>query len=296
MDIRVLRYFLAVARQGSITGAANSLHVTQPTLSRQMMELEEELGRQLFNRGSRNISLTSEGMILRKRAEEIIDLVDKTKTEFRFMEEVIAGDIYIGSGETKGVELIAEVIKELRKEYPEIKFHLYSGNAEDVSERIDKGLLDFGILIQPTDLSKYDFITLPVKDIWGVVMSKHSPLAKKMSVTKQDLAGLPLICSRQALTRTSSHNEFLDWFGKDFAKMNIISTFNLVFNAAILAEQEIGYVLTLDKLVNTMEHSAVCFRPLHPALESGLNIVWKKYQVFSPAAKVFLEKLQTKFH
>ena len=294
MEFRVLRYFLAIAREGNITRAAEFLNVTQPTLSRQIKDLEEELGQQLFVRGSHNIVLTAEGMMLRKRAEEIMDMVEKTKAEFGSFQKNIAGDVYIGGGETQGMRLIADVIEELRSEYPDIHYHLYSGNAENVTERLDKGLLDFGILIQPTDLTKYHSISMPVKDVWGVIMPKNCALAKKESIARKDLSGLPLICSQQAIRRTSADNEFQNWFGKDFNKLNIIATYNLVFNAALLAEQGTGYLLSLDKLVDTMDNS-VCFRPLNPALESGLDIVWKKYQVFSPAAKIFLEALQNKF-
>lgn len=294
VELRVLRYFLTVAREGSITKAAGFLNVTQPTLSRQIKELEEELGQQLFIRGSHSVSLTAEGMMLRKRAEEIMDMVGKTKAEFSSIQETIAGDIYIGSGETHGMRLIAEIIKELRTEYPDIRYHLYSGNAENVTERLDKGLLDFGVLIQPTDLAKYHSIALPAKDIWGVIMRKGSPLANKQTIVKEDLRDLPLICSQQAIRKSSAYNQFQRWFGRDFDKLNIVATYNLVFNAALLAEQDIGYVLSLDKLVDAMDND-VCFRPLSPRLESGLNIVWKKYQVFSPAAKIFLDRLQKKF-
>lgn len=295
MEFRVLRYFLAVAREGSITGAANFLNVTQPTLSRQIKDLEEELGQVLLIRGSHNVTLTAEGMILRKRAEEIIDMVTKTKAEFNSLEDTIGGDVFIGGGETEAMKYIAEIIKELRVEYPLIKYHLYSGNAEDVTERVDKGLLDFGVLIQPTDLSKYDSITMPAKDLWGVLMPKNSPLAEKKTIKRSDLLKLPLICSRQVIRRTSSTNEFLDWFGNDFEKLNIVATFNLIYNAGLMVEEGVGYAVTLDKLVNTTSNSQICFRPMEPKLESGLNVVWKKYQVFSPAAKVFLEALQKKF-
>lgn len=294
MELRLLRYFLAIAREGSITGAASSLNVTQPTLSRQMKDLEEEIGHRLFVRGSYGLTLTAEGMRLRKRAEEITDMVNKTKEEFRTVTDLTAGDIYIGGGETHGMRLVAEVIKELREEYPEIRYHLYSGNAEDVTERLDKGLLDFGVLIQPTNISKYNYITLPVKDVWGVIMPKDCELAQKDFVTKQELLSLPLICSRQSLKKTGDFNEFIQWFGKDFDRLNIIATYNLLFNAALLVEQGAGYVISLDKLVDTMDNSKVCFRPLKPSVESSLDIVWKKYQVFSPAANVFLEKLQEK--
>ncbi len=295
MEIRVLRYFLAIAREGSITNAANFLHVTQPTLSRQIRDLEEELGQRLFVRGSHHMSLTAEGMILRKRAEEIISMVDKTEAEFQSMEHMVSGDIYIGSGETKAIQVVAQIAKELRDTYPGIHYHLYSGNSEDVTERLDKGLLDFGILIQPADISKYDYLNLPAKDTWGVVMKKDSPLSKKEVIRKEDLLEVPLICSRQAIMQERSGNEFAQWFGEDFDRLNIVTTFNLVYNAAIMVEAGVGYAVTIDKLVNTAESSALCFRPLEPKLDSGLNLIWKKYQVFSSAAELFLERLQDAF-
>lgn len=295
MEIRVLRYFLAIAREGSITNAANFLHVTQPTLSRQIKDLEDELGKKLFVRGSHNMSLTREGIIFYKRAEEIISMVDKTEAEFKTMEDSIAGDIYIGGGETEAIKLIAEVISELRENYPNIHYHLYSGNAFDVTERIDRGLLDFGILIQPADISKYDYIHIPAKDTWGVVMRKDSHLAEKKIVTKHDLLKLPLICSRQAVSDSSTGNEFADWFGRDFKKLDIVTTFNLIYNAAIMVEAGIGYAITIDKIANTTVGSNLCFRPLEPKLNSDLDIIWKKHQVFSSAAELFLKRIMTHF-
>lgn len=295
MEIRVLRYFLAVAREGNITGAANFLHLTQPTLSRQIRDLEEELGRQLLIRKSHRVVLTPEGMLLRKRAEEIIAMVDKTEAEFYSMTNAVNGDIYIGSGETQAIRQIAEIIKELRESYPGIHYHLFSGNAADVTERLDKGLLDFGILIQPADISKYDFINLPAKDTWGVVMRKDSPLAGKTYLEKKDLLDVPLICSIQAISSQQTGNEFTGWFGEDFDKLNIVTTFNLLYNAAIMVEAGIGYAVAIDKLANTAVNSNLCFRPLKPKLDSGLNVIWKKYQVFSSAAELFLEKLRERF-
>ncbi len=295
MEIRVLKYFLAVAREGTITGAANSLHLTQPTLTRQLQELEKELGQQLLIRGKHRITLTPEGMFLRKRAEEIVDMVEKTESEFHSINDIVGGDIYIGSGETESMKYVAEVMQELRKLYPDIRFHLYSGNAEDVIEKLDKGLLDFGILIQPIDLSKYDHIALPDKDIWGVIMRKDSPLALKKEIVLEDLVDVPLIASRQMSRKYSAASGFLDWFGEKFDDLNIAATYNLVYNAAILVKAGIGYAITLDKLANTSDESNLCFRPLKPKLQSGLDIVWKKYQVFSPAAKIFLDMMQQKF-
>lgn len=294
MEIRVLKYFLAVAREGSITRAANFLHLTQPTLTRQLQNLEKELGQKLFVRGKYKISLTSEGMILRKRAEEIIDMVEKTEAEFNSLNGTISGDVYIGGGETESMKYIADIVKEIQSEYPEIKIHIYSGNAEDVTEKLDKGLLDFGVLIQPIDITKYDHITLPDKDIWGVVMRKDSPLAKKNEIKFEDIVNLPIIASRQMSKKYSAASGFLDWFGDKFDYIKIAATYNLVYNAAIMVEAGIGYAITLDKLVNTSEESNLCFRPLSPKLESGLDIVWKKNQVYSPAAKIFLDKLNNK--
>ncbi len=290
-----MRYFLTVAREGNITKAADVLHVTQPTLSRQLKDLEQELGKKLFIRSSHSIILTDEGMLLRNRAEEIVNMVDKLEAEFSSMEETIGGDIYIGGGETEAMKHIARVAKDVQLRYPNIRYHLYSGNEEDITERLDKGLLDFGILIQPADISKYNYLNIPAKDVWGVVMRRDSPLALKESIQAADLLNAPLICSRQAMKQTFSKNEFSDWFGEDFHKLNIVTTYNLAYNAAIMVEEGIGYAITLDKIVNTSTNSNLCFRPLQPRLESGLNIVWKKHHVLSAAADAFLKELQGEF-
>ena len=295
MEIRVLRYSLAIAREGSITNAANFLHVTQPTLSRQIRDLEEELGQKLFTRSSHHMTLTAEGIILRKRAEEIVSMVDKTEAEFNSMENVVSGDIYIGGGETDAMKLVAQIACELRMNYPGIHYHLYSGNSEDVTERLDKGLLDFGILIQPADISKYDYVNIPAKDTWGVAMRRDSPLAVKEVIRKEDLLNVPLICSRQVISGERRGNEFAEWFGEDFEKLDIVTTFNLVYNAAIMVEAGVGYAVTIDKIANTTGNSNLCFRPLEPRLDSGLDIIWKKYQVFSSAAELFLNKLRERF-
>lgn len=296
MEIRVLKYFLAVAREGSITGAANSLHLTQPTLSRQLQELEKELKQKLLIRGKYKVTLTPEGMILRKRAEEIIDMVEKTEAEFSSISDTISGDIYIEGGESDSMKYIAEIIREIQSEFFGIKFHIYSGNAEDVTEKLDKGLLDFGILIQPVDVSKYDHITLPEKDVWGVIMRKDNPLSQKKNIKLEDLLKVPLLASRQMSPKYSKDSGFLDWFGDKYEELNITATYNLVYNAAVMVKAGVGNAISLDKLADTSKESELCFRPLCPKLESGLDIVWKKYQVFSPAAKLFLEKLHEKFN
>lgn len=295
MEIRVLKYFLAVAREGSITGAANSIHLTQPTLTRQLQELEKELGQKLLIRGKYRVTLTPEGMILRKRAQEIIDMVEKTEAEFQAISDTISGDIYIGGGETDSMKYIAEIIKEIQSEYPEIKFHIYSGNAEDVTEKLDRGLLDFGVLIQPIDLSKYDNITLPDKDVWGIIVRKDNPLAHKKGIVLEDLINIPILASRQMSPKYSKDSGFLDWFGDRYEDLNITATYNLIYNATIMVKAGIGIAVTLDKLADTSKESDLRFIPLSPKLESGLDIVWKKYQVFSPAAKIFLDKLYEKF-
>lgn len=291
MEIRVLRYFLAVAREGSITAAANYLHLTQPTLSRQLKDLEEELGQTLLIRKSHRVTLTPEGMLLRKRAEEIIAMVDKTQSEFVSLGNIVSGNVYIGGGETRVMGEIAAVIRDIQTAFPAIHFHLYSGNAQDVTERLDKGLLDFGVLIQPADLSRYQSLQLKGKDQWGVLMPKDSPLAAKKAIQKEDLLDLPLICSRQAICRHINGNAFSHWFGEDFERLNIVSTFNLIYNAALLVEAGAGYAISLDGLTDTSRDSALCFRPLSPRLESRLAIVWKKDQVFSPAAQLFLDRI-----
>lgn len=291
MDIRVLRYFLAVAREETINGAANYLHVTQPTLSRQLMDLEEELGKKLFLRGNRKITLTEAGLFLRKRAQEIVDLADKTEEEFHAPDEAVSGDIYIGGGETEAMRLIARVAQELQIENPHLRYHLYSGNGDDVTERLDKGLLDFGILIEPVDVSKYEFLRIPEKDTWGVLMRKDSPLASLEHISPSDLVNLPIITSRQTLVFA----EFTAWLGRDFQQLNIVATYNLLYNATLLVEEGMGYAVCLDRLINTTGDSSLCFRPLYPPMEVHLDIVWKKYQVFSRAAERFLQRVQESF-
>lgn len=291
MDIRVLQYFLAVAREESITRAAETLHMTQPPLSRQLKDLENEVGKQLLIRGSKKVTLTEDGMLLRKRAEEMIALIEKTKSELSSSDENIIGEIYMGSGETEAVSTIAKVAKNLQKEHPLIRYHIYSGDTEHIVERLDKGLIDFGLLVEPFDNSKYDFIRLPVKDTWGVLMRKDSPLAEKKSICAEDLWDKPLIISHQ----TTISNEMFAWLQKDISQLNIIATYDLIYNASRFVKMGFGYAITLDKLINTSGNSNLCFRPLYPVSEAGLCIVWKKYQVFSRAAEQFLRQIQAEF-
>ena len=291
MDVRVLRYFLAVAQEESISGAAEYLHLTQPTLSRQLMDLEQELGKKLLIRGSRRVTLTEDGLLLRKRAGEIVALVDKTESEFHGTEDDISGELYIGGGETAAMRLIARTARDLQEQCPHIRYHLFSGNADDVMERLDKGLLDFGLLIEPVDLKKYDHFRLPVTDSWGVLMRRDSPLAEKDSIHPKDLWNVPLLISRQSTIEHGLSN----WMRRNYNELDIAGTYNLLFNAALMVEAGMGYAVCLDKLVNTMDTSGLCFRPLAGCQGAGMDIVWKKYQVFSKASQKFLERLQESF-
>ena len=295
MDIRVLKYFLAVVKECSITKAANILHITQPTLSRQLQDLEKELKHQLLIRGKNSISLTDEGHILRQRAEEIVGIAEKTKNEFLSNKNIIKGTIYIGSGESYVISLITDIIKNIQTEHKEIKFAFLSGDAQDLCEKLDKGLLDFAILIEPVNISKYDYITLPKKDCWGIIMKKDCTLAKKEKIKFEDLKKLPIIFSNQLLKKYSANDMFFKWFKGNLKNLNIVATYNLFYNAGLMVNSGIGYALILDKLANTASSSNLTFKPLSPKLESNLNIVWKKSQLFSPAAKVFLEKLKERF-
>lgn len=282
-----MQYFLAVAREQSISGAAEYLHLSQPTLSRQLKELEEELGKQLFIRGNRKITLTEEGMILRKRSEEILDLLRKTEREISLNDGMIAGDIDIGAGETDAIRTVAKSARQLQRRYPGIRIHIASGDAADVMEKLDKGLIDFGVLFDPKDLSKYHYLKIPEKDTWGVLMRRDAPLAQKEAVRPEDLWDKPLILSR--LNWEGSALSL--WFNKSQADLNIVATYNLLYNGSILVDEGIGYAISLDKIINT-KGSNLCFRPLSPTLEAGLCIVWKKYQVMTKASELFLTLLQ----
>lgn len=291
MELRVLHYFLAIAREQSIIKAAQSLHLSQPTLSTQIKKLEEELGKQLLIRGSngsKKVTLTEEGMILKKRAEEILDLVQKTENEITVSNKLIKGDVYIGTGETDAIRMIAKVTKQLHTKYPEVCCHFSSGNADFVIEQLDKGLIDFGIVFGEVDFSKYDAIKLPTKDIWGILMRKDAILAKKQSINAHDLVDLPLIISHQK----NQQKQLAKWFNDDVKKLNIVATYNLLFNASLLVDEGLGYALGLDKIINTSGNSQLCFRPLIPSIEIEMHIIWKKHQVFSKAAEKFLEQVQ----
>lgn len=290
MEIRVLRYFLEVAREGNVTHAAQRLHISQPTLSRQIKELEEELGKKLFTRSNYSVKLTEEGMLLRKRAEDILDMADKTVAEFHAMDEVSGGDIRIGCAESNKIAPIIRVIQSLQKQYPRIRYHFYSSGTEAVNERLDRGLLDFAIIVQEVDPSKYHYLKIPASDRWGLIMRKDSPLAAHSCIHLHDLMDIPLILSRQAMGE-----EMPRWFGETQDKLNIVATYDLLFNTSVMVREGFGYVLGFDGLVYTGPDSDLCFRPLEPALTSPMYMIWKKYQAFSPAASLLLEKLKQSF-
>lgn len=294
MELRVLQYFLAIAREQSIIRAAQSLHLSQPTLSTQIKNLEEELGKQLLIRGSkgtRKVTLTEEGMILRKRAEEILDLVKKTENEITCNEDIIIGDIYIGAGETDAIRLLAKAAKKLKHLYPGIHYHISSGNASYVMEQLDKGLLDFGIVFGTIDLTRYNALKIPVKDKWGVLMRTDSILVQKESISPKDLWDKPLILSQQE----DREGILSQWMKRQTSKLNIIATYNLIFNASLLVDEGLGYAICLDKIINTTGNSNLCFRPLAPKLEDEISIIWKKYQIFSKPAEKFIAVLQKQF-
>lgn len=290
MELRVLEYFLAIAREESILGAAQSLHLSQPTLSRQIRELEEEYGTQLLIRGKRKITLTEEGMILRRRAQEILDLVQKTEGEITASSETVTGDVYIGAGETEAMRLIAQTAHQLQTVHPGIHFHLSSGDSMDLKEQLDKGLIDFALIFCDADTSKHHVLQLPTHDNWGALMRKDNPLAPKGYVTPEDLADQPLILSRQM----RSNRSFTRWIGREDDELNVVATYNLLYNASILVEEGLGCALGLNRIINTSGNSSLVFLPFFPALKGCTNIIWKKYQIFSKAAQCFLDTLENR--
>ncbi len=285
MELRELKYFLSIAREGSISKAAESLYITQPSLSRQMQNLEKEVGKQLFIRGKK-ITLTETGELLKKRAEEMLSLYEKTQAEISAPTESVYGDIYIGGGESYAVSAVAKAAKKLLESSPDVRFNFFSGDTMEVCEKLDKGLIDFAVLVEPADLSKYEYIRLPQMDTWGVLMRRDSPLADKSYITPENLQGLPLIRSKHAL-----NDKLLSaWFSGE-GSYKIVATYNLLYNASLLVKEGIGYAVAIDGIINTTGDSELVFRPLKPALETTLAVAWKKYQVFSKPAEKFLEIL-----
>lgn len=285
MELRVLNYFLTVAREENITRAAQLLHVTQPTLSRQLMQLEEELGVQLFHRGKHSVSLTEDGMLLRRRAQELVSLSEKTKLELQHKEEIPAGEIAIGCGESKSMSLLSEKMVSFRQKYPLVQFSIYSAIADDIKERIEKGLLDMGLLVEPVDISKYEFIRLPVKERWGVLVREDSPLAQKDCVTPEDLLDVPLLM----VQREQVKNELANWFGETYDQLEIAAVYNLIVNAAFMVERGLGVAICFD-LGAVFEN--LRFIPLLPRMETGSVLVWKKNQMLSAAQTLFIQHVR----
>lgn len=288
MEFRELRYFLAVAREENITRAAESLHIAQPSLSKQLMELEKKLGKKLLIRGKKKITLTEEGVLLRKRAEEIVELVEKTEQEISYRFEEVAGDIYIGGSISESVLAVAA---ELRNTYSGIFFHFYSGDAVDVSERLNHGSLDFAVMLEPVDNIKYDFISLPDSSQWGILMKKSDPLAAKNVLTKEDIKELPLIMHQ----RIGLQNEIAHWAGTDSENLHIVATYNVVHGSPVpFVMQGLGYFLTTRDLLAPTLDPEVCFLPLNPKLPTRLALVWKKHAVFSKAAEAIIRTIKQK--
>ena len=291
IETRLLQYFLAIAEEQSITRAAEYLHVTQPTLSKQMMDLEASLGKQLLIRGKKKVTLTEDGAYLRSRAQEIISLMEKTESAFREGEHVISGDVYIGCGEHRSSYPIMQLIKTIQEEYPDIHFHFFSGNADAISERLDKGLLDMGLLLEPEIDPKYDYQVLPFQETWGILARKDSPFAGRDCVTFKELSDLPLIMPSQ----TSNSNQITTFFADTLSAPHTVATYNLIYNAGLMVEAGLGYALCIDDLINTEGNHPLTFIPVAPTLRSNVYLFTKKYQVFSKATKLFLTRLHERF-
>ena len=285
MEIRVLRYFLTVVREGGINRAAEVLHITQPTLSRQLSQLEEEVGVKLFSRGARRITLTNEGILLRRRAEEILALVDRTEKELIEQEELVEGRIVIGSGELAAVQVLPEIIESFHKKYPLVSYDIFTANADLVKEQMEKGLIDIGVLLEPINTSKFDFIRLAGKEHWGVLMRPDDPLAEKEAISAKDLENLPLILPR----RTNVQNELLNWLGDSFQSGKVLFTSNLSTNGAIMVQKGMAYSIVIEGSVPFWDKEKIAYRPLYPELTANSVFAWKKQQPFSLAAGKFID-------
>ena len=288
VEIRVLRYFLEAAREGNITRAATRLHVTQPTLTRQLQQLEAELGRKLYIRGNYNIRLTEEGELLRERAQEIIDLEEKARSELAAVQNEVSGVVYIGAGETVGIRSVGGVLKELMKRYPNVRYRMISAAGDDVSEKLDKGLIDFGVFVGKVNLDKYEHLPLPDVDVWGVLLLEDDPLARQGFARPEDLLSRPLLCSYQA----TEEGELADWLGYPMERLNVVGLYNLMYNASVMVQEGLGAALGIDGIINTTGRSALRFVPLEPRMTARLVLAWKKGAVFSPAARKFLDIAQ----
>ncbi len=288
MELRTLRYFLALAQEGSVSNAAKALHVTQPTLSRQLADLEEGFGKQLFERGSKRISLTEDGVRLREYAESIVELADKAEAELSQPERAVSGEVYIGCGESDAIRIVLRAAERLRREHPAVRFHLFSGTSADLAERFDGGLLDFVVEFELAGRPDCLSLTLPAVDTWGALMRKDCPLAALRAVRAEDLAGQPLILSRQGL----ESGKMREWAGASFDEWDVSATYNLVTNGAFAVEEGLGVAICYDRLVRLSEEGSLCFRPLDLPLSSDIGVIWKKHRRLSRTASAFLEYLR----
>lgn len=284
MDIRTMQYYLAVVREGTISAAAEALHVAQPSLSRQMKDLEEELGVSLFERGNRKITLTEEGMVLRKRAEEMVRLMQMTEEEISSIKNHVSGSVRIGAGESISFHYLSRAAASLAEEHPDIRFHITSGDTQDLMDELQNGLIDFAVIFTDVDHTLYQSLPLPAEDSFGVLMPKDSPLAEKDVIHWSDLKGLPVIVSRASLPYFTG--------AEDLSSLNIVATYNLIFNASLLVEDGLGYAICFDRLINTTGDSTLCVRPLVPQIRNAGNLIWKKYQIFSLAVQLFIDRVR----
>jgi DNA-binding transcriptional LysR family regulator len=288
MDIRVLKYFLAVASAGNITKAAESLHITQPTLSRQLMELEEELGTQLFTRGKRNISLTDSGIIFQQRVREIMLLLDKAEREISDQNQLVGGVVSVGCVESMASFVLPEVMTELMEKYPLVTYEIYTADGDDIREKLDSGALDIGILVEPVETSKYDFMRLNINDKWGLLMRSDDKLADKESIAISDLIDLPLIVPRRTIVK----EEIMDWLGTGSEQLNIVASVNLLTNAILLAEKKLGYIVCIGGAYMIRPKDGMKFVPFSPEKTSGHVVAWKRNRIFNSAAKLFVEQIR----
>lgn len=290
MEIRTLRYFLEAAREENMSKAAERMHISQSALSKQLKGLEEELGKKLFVRHSFSIELTEEGMLLRKRAEDLLSMADKITAEFASMDDIIGGNIYFGCAESYQIRHLAALIKRFKKQYPGFHYHITSGDTEQVTEKLDKGLLDFAVLVERPDYAKYNVVKMPESDRWGLVMPDRCALAQKDCITFEDLLGLPLFCSGQGW-----HADLPLWCGERINELTLEGSFRLSYNASVFTREGLGYLLTFEHMVDTSSESGLVFRPLYPELTTDMFIIWKKHQVFTPIAERFINELQKEF-
>lgn len=290
MELRTMRYFLAVAREENMTRAAEMLHITQPALSKQLKSLEDELGKKLFTRHSFSIELTEEGILLRKRAEDLVKMADKITAEFLALDDVLGGDIYFGLAESRQIRHLAAAIRKFKSIYPDMRYHITSGDTEQVTEKLDKGILDFAVLAEEPNTAKYHCLPFPEPDVWGAVMPKDCALADKEAVTVEDLAGLPLFCSEQGW-----RCDIPRWCGGQMDRLRLEGSFRLSYNGSLFVKEGLGYLLTFRHLINTGPESGLVFKPLSPRLETNIYLIWKKYQAFTPIAERLLEMLKTDF-